>query len=403
MQSASRYYQILFLMLCFATLFFHVVLPNSLRSVSVPLLLLCFALSTPFVHFASLRTLLKLHFVSSIVTLIYIFVGQQKGAPTEAAIQVIVIYILSPILWLFISSAIISLLSEKMLMAWFQFYTVAAVASSALFYYLFLTVGPDAVRLFMQEPNVTMHDGEAKATMHVYGSLIFLAGGMFAAPNAIPNPLLRSLLLLAIAIASLCSGRSALIIAPIIGFVVGFVHRRIMHESIRLTVAMGGLGSVLVLLVVLPLLLKQLEINPFAILENVSVELRERGGSERSEQFVELCRGIVDSNGIGVGHGIGVDYLRSDDHPWRYELVWVATVLRVGMFGAAIYCLPFLYYINLSFQDVMRRRLSTDDLFFFVGFLTAFIASNTNPYIEGYTFHWMYVLPLVRATYLRHS
>ena len=34
------------------------------------------------------------------------------------------------------------------------------------------------------------------------------------------------------------------------------------------------------------------------------------------------------------------------------------------------------------------------DVFLFAGCASAFIAAATNPYIEAYTFHWMYVLPV---------
>jgi hypothetical protein len=33
--------------------------------------------------------------------------------------------------------------------------------------------------------------------------------------------------------------------------------------------------------------------------------------------------------------------------------------------------------------------------FLFSAFMAAFIASNTNPYIEAFAFQWMYTIPLV--------
>lgn len=403
MQLANRNIQLIFVAVSFAVLFLSVVIPNSFRNVATISLLLCAFLSVFFVNLRSITTLFWFHAASSIVTIIYIIVGQQNGAPLTAAIQTAIVYILSPILWLLITNAIVNTVSDEAVMDWLKFCTVASVASAGLFFYLFFTVGPDAVRLFVEDPNITVIDGEAKATMHVYGSLVFLAGGFFASPNAIRSFSLRIFILLSLAIVAFSSGRSALIVAPIFGYAIGFIYRRVQNEPIRVKTLVGGIASNVLVMLTFLLLLPLMDINPFAIMENVTAEFRESGGSERSQQFVELRRGIVASNGLGVGHGIGVDYIRHDDYPWRYELVWVANVLRVGIFGAAIYLLPFLYYVGLTTREFMAGRLSELDLFYFAAFLLAFLASNTNPYLEGFPFQWMYTLPLVRWCHLLHA
>ncbi len=317
----------------------------------------------------------------------------------EAINQTLIIYIASPVIWLCIMSALMRLISDELLARWFLLFTAASAMSVGLFYYLFLTAGADAVRFFIQDPNITFENGEAAATMHVFGSMIFLASGLFAAPGLISSPLLKVILYLGVLVASFASGRSALIMALLVGYGIGFVYRRISRDSLSFNAVFGGTISLAVLLVVMPFLMTQMEVNPLQVLDNVRAELREGGGTERTEQLVELWRGISDSNGLGVGHGVGVDFIRDDKFPWRYELIWVATVLRVGVLGALIYSLPFMFYISKSLNRFRLHRLNDLDLYFFVGFLLAFIATNTNPYIEGFTFHWMYVLPLVRAWY----
>jgi hypothetical protein len=106
---------------------------------------------------------------------------------------------------------------------------------------------------------------------------------------------------------------------------------------------------------------------------------------------------------LGSGHGIGVSYARSETFPWRYEMVWVATVFRVGLFGALVYTFIFLLYIADVLIKLGTGALSVIDKFYFAGFISVYIASNTNPYIESVAFQWMFVFPVVRHFLLRNS
>jgi hypothetical protein len=397
MRLSRNVIELLGVVLCFAVLFLTVVLPNSLRIVTAPLLVACFMVTLPYVHLPSIKTLLWLHCANSGVTILYMIIGLQNGAPMQAINQTMIVYVVSPIIWLFITSALLRLISDELLGRWFLFFTAASTMSVGLFYYLFLTAGADAVRFFIQDPNITFENGDATATMHVFGSMIFLAGGLFAAPGLISSPILKWTFYLSVLVACFASGRSALIMAPIVGYGIGFAYRRVNHDSISLKTILGGMIAIAIFLIVMPFLMIQMEINLLTILDNVRSEVREGGGTERREQLTELWWGIVESNGLGQGHGIGIDFIRCDEFPWRYELIWVATVLRVGFLGAIIYSLPFMFYIFRSLNNFRLHRLSDLDLYFFVAFLLAFIATNTNPYIEGFTFHWMYVVPLARA------
>jgi hypothetical protein len=124
-------------------------------------------------------------------------------------------------------------------------------------------------------------------------------------------------------------------------------------------------------------------------------KLSSGGGSARTGQAYALYNGILDSGGVGVGHGIGVSYIRSTDYPWRYELVWLATLLRVGIVGAIVYTSLFFWYAVRVTKVAAKRSLTPGAKFMFCGFIAAFVASNTNPYIEAFTFQWMYVMPVV--------
>jgi hypothetical protein len=43
----------------------------------------------------------------------------------------------------------------------------------------------------------------------------------------------------------------------------------------------------------------------------------------------------------------------------------------------------------------LARLLPARHKFMFCGFVCAFLATNTNPYIEAFILQWMYVIPLV--------
>ena len=146
---------------------------------------------------------------------------------------------------------------------------------------------------------------------------------------------------------------------------------------------------------ILPFILNLFAISIDAIFRDFFDKLASGGGVLRSEQFYALLKGINDSFGFGVGHGVGVSYLRDNNFPWRYELVWMATILRVGFFGSLIYLMLFLIYIKKFLIYRKKNNISAFDLFIFSGFVAAFVASNTNPYIESFAFQWMYVFPVV--------
>lgn len=383
----------LFLSSLFFLSLLTVVIPNSLQLVSFAALSLTAILGVPFVTWTPEFTLLaKLYILSVLVTVVYIFVGLSGGAPVEAAFQVLAVYIISPFLWIVAAAGLCALSSDESVLQGVKILTVLCVASVAVFFYLFLNFGPSAVSFLKESANVNVDDGYAGATMHVYGTLIFLVGGFFAAGSVIVNPFFRFIFYLLLLVTCVTSGRSALILSAPIGFIVGLVLSDQKNKGayrIKYIFFSGIFGIVFLFLAGFS------DVNVALILNDFFGEISSGGGEERTQQMQALFHGIQQSNGLGVGHGIGVDYVRNYDYPWRYELVWLATILRVGYVGAIVYSLTFFYGTLCFFRLYRRRSVKTLDLFLFGGFFSAFLASNTNPYIEGFAFQWMYVLPIV--------
>lgn len=390
----------LFLTMAFVLLLLTVVVPNSLQLTSAVVLVLTFLLALPGLRIRpGFRALLALYACTVIVTLFYMAVGGLHDAPAEAMRQVLLIYIVSPLLWTIVADGLLRQLGTDRLIGWFVLLSLLCAVSVALFFYLYLTRGAAAVSFFFQGANVNLNEGFSGATMHVYGSLIFLCGGFFGSPELIRSRLLRLALLAMLLVCALTSGRTALILAVPLGWFLGLLltPRTTVqpHRSSILRIIRYGVPMVVAVAIALMLLDAYTQISLSKVLDAVTTKLASGGGPARVEMTRSLFAGILANDGLGSGHGVGVAFVSDTEYPWRYELVWLATLYRVGMLGTLVYALPFLLYIVAVIRLAIGRRLPPRHKFMFCGFVCAFLGTNTNPYIEAFVFQWMYVIPLV--------
>ncbi|MDO4905416.1 MAG: hypothetical protein Q4A16_07700 [Lautropia sp.] len=402
-QNASKpqWLQVSFKVAFTILLFLTMVVPNSIKPVSAGMLGLTALLAFPLTRFTpEFMRVVWMHVAASAVTLVYLVVGLVNGATDEALFQTLFIYIVSPALWIVIAGGVLATLSTDKLEKLMENYTILGVLTVPLFFYLFLTGGPQAVAFFIdpEEANVNLQDGYSGATMFVYGTLIFMSSTLFAmlALGKLNTKLLITLG--ALVITSVTSGRSALMLSVPLGLAVGVALRPGVYGQQAGTIALSLAKQVVVALVAgiifIVLLSAFTEVDVLYILGGFWEELSGGGGSERTGQAGALFDGIVQTFGLGAGHGIGVSFIRSVRYPWRYEIVLLASVYRVGIIGALIYAWPFIRYAWGVFETWKRKRLTNFDVFLFAGSASAFLASATNPYIEAYTFQWMFVLPL---------
>lgn len=390
----------LFLMLC--TFFLTGIVPNSLSAAAAITMVLGFIVAIPLIEWnRSLARLLIMYLAGVAVTVTYIVVGMANGATSIAATQIFVTYICFPLVWIVNLTLLFRMLSIEQLKAWMVIFSFIGIGSVAVFFYLFLNFGVDAVLFFIDDPNINLKDGYSAATMHIYGSFIFLTGAFFAVPALVSNIATRYLLLGAFVLVAVTSGRSALIISIFIGAISGLVflpRPDVAHVANRQNVVKSLcllINKLLVLGVIGFMLALATDVDFNVIVGDFVNKLLSGGGTERVEQADALLASVKETFGMGAGHGVGVPYVRNEDYPWRYELVWVATLHRVGILGSVIYVLPFCICI-MTFLNHWRNRMLTEmDVFMFSGFISALIASNTNPYIEAFSFQWMYILPVV--------
>tara|TARA_R110000851_G_scaffold175556_1_gene321893 strand:+ start:19853 stop:20797 length:945 start_codon:yes stop_codon:yes gene_type:complete len=300
---------------------------------------------------------------------------------------------ISPSLWIVVFIGLLYRISMSSVVKAFSVYAILSVLSIALFFFLFAKFGAEAVSAFKEGANVNVRDGYSGATMHVYGSLIFLTAAFFSAPDLIQKASVRWILLMCLFLSAITSGRSALILAAPIGIMVNFFVRSYSLETLKSALFYLAFISFFFFFCAW-FLFYFYSIDVAYIIKLFFEEISQGGGSARAGQTSALLEGINSNYGLGAGHGIGVDYIRSTDFPWRYEVVWLATIFRVGFVGAFLYFLPFALYAVGTFYLWMKGRVDSYDRFLFGGFLAVFVASTTNPYVEAFTFQWMYVLPV---------
>jgi hypothetical protein len=383
-----------------------VVLPNSFKTISTSIVLFTSIFCILRSGYLIIRSKILIYACAMIIiTLIYIGVGSINGAPMEAVRQVLLIYLLFPLMWIAIAVDVVETYSAETIVSWFIILLILSAISIAYYFWAFQALGAYAVKFLVEDPNVDIRaEGYVAAIMYVYGSLIFMAGGLLGSPSVIKSAALRVAVLLIAIAAALTSGRSALILAVALGVLVSLgyslVGRTGKFNVANLVKALLLLVSAVGLIVIVIGIFREF----FAIDLTLSIDLlfdklTSRGGAGRSDQSYALLDAIAANWGLGSGHGVNVIYVVDPIYPWRYEMIWLASIFRVGVFGAAIYALPFIVTLIKTSGYLLKGKLSAAERYLFAGFICAFAASNTNPYIEGIVFQWMYILPL--AYFLR--
>ncbi len=98
------------------------------------------------------------------------------------------------------------------------------------------------------------------------------------------------------------------------------------------------------------------------------------GGPARRLQFAGLIQGIHDDWMLGGGHTAHVDYVRDPVRPWRYELLPLALIYRVGLIGFLIYMYPVMSsFWRMGHLVRVTGRQNQVDIFFVVGLLATML------------------------------
>lgn len=122
----------------------------------------------------------------------------------------------------------------------------------------------------------------------------------------------------------------------------------------------------------------------------------DNGANERREQYHALIAGWMENPILGAGHGApAFGSIRSQEHPWSYELCYVALLYQTGLLGVAAYTAG-IFWIYWMGARVIRAGgyLSALMVSSLVGMTSILIANATNPYLTMFDGMWPIFFPL---------
>lgn len=390
-----------------------VIFPNSLTFISAVTLIVCFLSAIAGVKIDKhLFFILKFWAAISLITVFYIFVGLSNDAPSIALIQVFFYYIISPFLWIFVMNYLLVIVPLQIIVNKLKIICILAVMTVIVAYLLTINSGFQYLRFFTQNPFVDKSGiwigvgiiDEVRAriggmSIYVLGSLIFLIGGYISSFNLYGSAKYKYFLLFLFVLVSLISGRSALQLAIPIGLIINIISIFCDEDKLRNYSFVKSIVWLSFLCLLIVVTLNFFDIKFTQLIDPLINKITHNGGSGgRQEQFDDFIIGIEDTWGLGAGHGVSVATTTSNIVPWVYELVWVASIFRVGVLGTVVYAMPFILTVILGIRKLFKGSLNESELFIFGGFICAFIASATNAYIEAFVFQWMYILPVLYFT-----
>lgn len=370
------------------TFFLVIVFPNTFRITKIVLLLLLIIKALSSLKKIN-NTIITFYLSGLIITSIYIIIGSPKSsAPLEAANQAVLIYAITPLLWIIISTYIVDKFSIINVWKISIIYSILACFLVFIAVWLFDNGRIDILELIIDNPNKNLtSDGIIEVKLHVYGSMIFLFPAIMQTFKLFRFKIFFYVIVLLFLLTSFVSGREALMLSFLIGLFLFFVFNQ--NKKYILQIIM-----IFFIVVILDFILVKFDINSSRIVDAFITKINNGGESARSEQFVELYKG-VNENIFGAGHGVGVSYIRSFTYPWRYEILPLALIFRVGIIGFIIYILPFIYSVTKFFKLYRMSHLNIIDRFMFSGLISIVIASFTNPYLESFEFQLFYVFPFI--------
>ncbi len=363
-----------------------IVFPNSFREIKLPLFFVSFIYSLQ--YSAVMRKPVILFLLLGVaITTIYVLVGlQQAKYPDVSTPQVFFVYAVTPILWSFICNMFVVRFKIKFILNWLVIFSILGAISIFAGIWLFDIGRLDILEYIIENPNKNLTDnGIIEMRLFVYGSLIFLIPA-FMQVSTLYRPVVFWILQIIFIIASAVSGRSALLLAVGLGYIFFLVFNS--KWKIIFYIA-GGI----LLLSISSFILGSFGINLENVFSAFSDKITSTGDDPRELQFKYLFEKLTF---FGNGHGVGVEYLRSEEFPWRYEILPLAILFRVGVIGLLIYSLPFLYSLYIFLGLKVKNEM---DKFMFVGLFSMIVASFSNPYLESFEFNFFYVLPFIYFTH----
>lgn len=128
--------------------------------------------------------------------------------------------------------------------------------------------------------------------------------------------------------------------------------------------------------------------NSFNASSDVSAQIR-------STEIQALLTGFNSHPIFGAGLGaVAPDFIRDPQHPWAYELSYLALLFNVGIVGVALYGIGVAWASRRALQLRRDPVLGAYVAPVMVGFATFLIGDITNPYLAKFDSLWVLFFPL---------
>jgi hypothetical protein len=219
------------------------------------------------------------------------------------------------------------------------------------------------------------------------------------------NNLLITIALLSILIVTIISGRRALILVLLSSFVTILFFSYFLPSNKFKYVLKNLTIFILIPIPFVIFLLIYFQVDLFLVFQNFIEgfqfqDMTNVSANRRSIQFDALINGWSEVPIIGAGLGSHVDYVRSWEMPWSYELFYLALLYQVGLLGFIIYTIGIFWIVLESIKII---RLGNDNSFLIIcllcGMFGALIASATNPYLLRFDGLWVVFIPAAFINY----
>ncbi len=373
-----------------------IVLPNSIR----PIKLLMFPGLAAYCFYRLGKIDSELLIVwgfMAVTTITYLVYPPQPKLTPALFVQISFVYMAAPLFWILICDFIVRNYDFETIRDFLFWCVVISFFSVLLYYYLFMNYGAEAVSIFIATDSANAKfdrtEGVYKATMHVFGSLIFL-GPAFLASETL-GLVKKIIIVILLLIVAFISGRDALIACMALGGLIYafFRYLDIAKQKMSLT-------AIVILLVVIGACFTE---TGQGATEKITTKLQEFGGEERRLQYNALVQGIQRDWMTGAGHTASTSYVRDPERPWRYELLPLALIYRVGIVGFLCYLYPVIATFWRMFGLVRTGQETQVDIFMATGMLATVISTATNPYLSSFEFQWCLFFPYCYFRYRRAS
>lgn len=371
------------------TFFVNVVFPNSFQVLSIGLLILCNILIA---SIGGGRIGLRLMMFWLFLSLIFILFIAVSNLPSKDFFELSVKYIISPFLWLHLCNYILKNISrEKILSFTFNFFLLSNL--SVIILYIITSMGfTNISSLFITKVNIDQNTGLG-FTLHVYGSMIFFITALFPLLLAAKKSVyLKMLLFFSLLTAVILSGRTALFLSLFIAFATLVIKYRKNYLINSKNVFFIICTLSVIYLIFINFYQKFFDVNLIDYIEQTHLaKIEQGGGGERSAQYEQIVDAIY-NNPLGNGF-ISLNIIRDLERPYNFEMLTLSTLMRFGFIVTFFILFSLRDLIAYLFKFIRSQNFFADIML--LGFLGIILASFTNPYLESFSFQWMFFFPLI--------